>query len=195
VQAEPERGAPTAADGMRADREEQRLAQRLVRREEAALADAYARYGRATFGFLLKALRDRAAAEDVQQQVFLEVWQRAPQFDPARGSLLAWVMLIARSRAIDQLRRRIPVPQDPTDSPALETPVEPRVDELVEHWHMTALLGRLPHEEAVLLRQRFYGGLSQSEIASETGVPLGTVKMRMVSGLRRLRAMMEQEEA
>jgi RNA polymerase sigma-70 factor (ECF subfamily) len=195
VQAEPERGAPPAADGMRADPEEQRLARRLARREEAALADAYAHYGRATFGFLLKALRDRATAEDVQQQVFLEVWQRAPQFDPARGSLFAWVMMIARSRAIDQLRRRIPVPQDPTDSAALETPVEPRVDELVEHWHMTALLRRLPHEEAALLRRRFYDGLSQSEIASETGVPLGTVKMRMVNGLRRLRAMMELEQA
>ncbi|MFL5818102.1 MAG: RNA polymerase sigma factor [Conexibacter sp.] len=193
MQVEPERGAPPVADGMRADREEQRLARRIADRDEQALADAYARYGRATFGFLLKALRDRAAAEDVQQQVFLEVWQRAPQFDPARGSLFTWIMLIVRSRAIDQLRRRIPTPQDPTDSPALETSVEPVVDELVEHWHMVELLGRLPHEEAELLRQRFYGGLSQSEISSETGVPLGTVKMRMVSGLRRLREMMEPE--
>lgn len=180
---------------MRADREEQRLAQRLAAREEAALAALYERYGRATFGFLLKALRDRATAEDVQQQVFLELWQRAAQFDPARGSLFTWVMTIARSRAIDQLRRRVPLPQDPTDSPALETPVEPVVDELVEQWHMAELLGRLPHEEAELLRQRFYGGLSQTEISSETGVPLGTVKMRMVSGLRRLRTMMEPEEA
>jgi RNA polymerase sigma-70 factor (ECF subfamily) len=177
------------------NREEQRLAQRLSQHDETALADVYARYGRATFGFLLKALRDRAAAEDVQQQVFLELWQRAAQFDPARGSLFTWVMTVARSRAIDQLRRRIPVPQDPSGSPALETPVEPVVDELVEHWHMVELLRRLPHEEAELLRRRFYGGLSQSEIASETGVPLGTVKMRMVSGLRRLRAMMEPEEA
>jgi RNA polymerase sigma-70 factor, ECF subfamily len=195
VQVEPERGAPFAADGMRADQEDRDLARRLVDREAQALADAYARYGRVTFGFLLKTLRDRAAAEDVQQQVFLELWQRAPQFDPVRGSLITWVMTIARSRAIDQLRRRVPVPQDPTGSPALETPVESVVDELVEHWHMVELLRRLPHEEAELLRQRFYGGLSQSEIASETGVPLGTVKMRMVSGLRRLRAMMEPEEA
>lgn len=177
------------------DPDEQRLAQRLAAGEEAALADAYARYGRATFGFLLKTLRDRPAAEDVQQQVFLELWQRARQFDPARGSLFTWLMTIARSRAIDQLRRRVPVPHDPTDSPALESPVEPVVDELVEHWHMAELLRRLPHDEAELLRRRFYDGLSQSEIASETGVPLGTVKMRMVSGLRRLRTMMEPEEA
>lgn len=193
MQAEPERAAPPVGDGMRADREEQRLARRLAARDESALADVYARYGRATFGFLLKALRDRATAEDVQQQVFLEVWQRAPQFDPARGSLFTWIMLIVRSRAIDQLRRRIPVPQDPTDSPALDAPVDPVVDELVEHWHMVELLQRLPHDESELLRRRFYGGLSQSEISSETGVPLGTVKMKMVSGLRRLREMMEPE--
>lgn len=177
------------------DRDEQRLAQRLVERDEGALADVYARYGRATFGFLLRTLRDRPAAEDVQQQVFLEAWQRATQYDPERGSLFTWLMTIARSRAIDQLRRRVPVPQDPSESPALETPVAPAVDELVEHWHMVELLRRLPHDEAELLRRRFYGGLSQSEIASETGVPLGTVKMRMVSGLRRLRTMMEPEEA
>ena len=168
-------------------------ARRLAAREERALADVYARYARPTFGFLLNALRDRATAEDVQQQVFLEVWQRAPQFDPGRGSLFTWIMMIARSRAIDQLRRRIPIPHDPADSPALQTPVEPVVDELVEHWHTVELLERLPHDEAALLRQRFYGGLSQSEISSATGVPLGTVKMRMVSGLRRLRDMMEPE--
>lgn len=178
---------------MRADREEQRLARRLAERDPAALEEAYARYGRATFGFLLNALRDRATAEDVQQQVFLEVWQRAPKYDPARGSLFTWIMLMARSRAVDQLRRRVPEPQDPTDSPALDRPVEPVVDALVEQWHMAELLRQLPHDEADLLRQRFYEGLNQREIASATGIPLGTVKMRMVSGLRRLREMMETE--
>lgn len=178
-----------AADGD----DERRLAERLAAREDGALEHAYERYGRTTFGFLLKALHNRATAEDVQQQVWLEVWQRAGQYDPARAGPLTWVMLIARSRAIDQLRRRIPEPHDPTESPALDTPVEPVVDALVEQWHMAHLLRQLPHEEAELLRRRFYEGLSQTEIASATGVPLGTVKMRMVSGLRRLREMMERE--
>ena len=193
MQVEPQPGAPALADGARDDRDERRLAQRLAARDPVALDEAYARYGRVTFGFLLKTLRDRPAAEDVQQQVFLELWQRAGQYDPARGSLFTWVMLIARSRAVDQLRRRIPEPQDPTTSPALEEVVEPVVDELIEHWHMAQLLRRLPHDEAELLRQRFYGGLNQREIASATGMPLGTVKMRMVSGLRRLRELMESE--
>ena len=158
------------------------------------MEEVYARYGGATFGFLLKALRDRPSAEDVQQQLYLEVWQRAPQYDPARGSLFTWIMLIARSRAIDQLRKRIPEPHDPTSSPALDEPIESAVDALVEHWHMAQLLRRLPREEAELLRQRFYDDLNQREISSATGIPLGTVKMRMVSGLRRLREMMEAEE-
>jgi RNA polymerase sigma-70 factor (ECF subfamily) len=175
------------------DDDERRLAERLAAHDDAAVEQAYARYGRTTFGFLVKALRDRATAEDVQQQVWLEVWQRAGQYDPARASLLTWIMLIARSRAVDQLRRRTPEPHDPTESPALDTPVEPVVDALVEQWHMAHLLRQLPHEEADLLRRRFYEGLSQTEIASATGVPLGTVKMRMVSGLRRLREMMESE--
>lgn len=196
MEAEPERGGPVVADDGRRvepDRDEQRLATRLAAREPSALEEAYERFGRTTFGFLLKALRDRASAEDVQQQVFLEVWQRAGQYDPARAGLLTWIMLIARSRAVDHMRRRVPEPQDPATSPALNEPVEPVVDELVEHWHMVHLLGQLPHEEADLLRRRFYGELNQREIASATGIPLGTVKMRMVSGLRRLRELMEAE--
>lgn len=129
-----------------AEREERRLAARLARQDPAALQEAYERYGRTTFGFLLRALRDRATAEDVQQQVWLEIWQRAGGYDPARAKLLTWVMLIARSRAVDQMRRRVPEPQDPTTSPALEEPVEPVVDGLVEQWHMTHLLRQLPHE-------------------------------------------------
>lgn len=175
------------------EREERRLAARLAGQDPAALQEAYERFGRTTFGFLLRALRDRATAEDVQQQVWLEIWQRAGGYDPARAKLLTWIMLIARSRAVDQMRRRLPEPQDPATSPALDQPVEPAVDGLVEQWHMAHLLRQLPHDEADLLRQRFYGGLNQREIASATGVPLGTVKMRMVSGLRRLRAMMESE--
>jgi RNA polymerase sigma-70 factor, ECF subfamily len=188
-------GGPAVAGAARgsADREERRLAQRLAAHDPDALQELYERHGRTTFGFLVNALRDRASAEDVQQQVFLEVWQRAGQYDPDRAGLLTWIMLIARSRAIDHLRRRIPEPQDPATSSALDTAVEPVVDELVEHWHMAHLLRQLPHEEAEPLRQRFYGGLNQREIASATGVPLGTVKMRMVSGLRRLREMMETE--
>ena len=98
-------------------------------------------------GFLARTLRNRSTAEDVFQQVFLEAWERGPSFDPARGSVLTWLMTIARSRAIDQLRRRVPEPRDPAGSLALlEGEADPgaSIDDLVEQWRMAHLLGRLP---------------------------------------------------
>ena len=89
-------------------RAERRLADGLGRRDEAAVSDLHALCGRTVMGFLVRALRDRASAEDVFQQVFLEAWHRGPAYDPGRASPLTWVMSIARSRAIDQLRKRVP---------------------------------------------------------------------------------------
>jgi RNA polymerase sigma-70 factor (ECF subfamily) len=175
------------------DRAERRLAKRLARRDPEALRELYALHGRATFGFLVRTLGDRAAAEDVQQQVFLEAWQRGERFDPERGGLLTWLLQIARSRAIDQLRRRVPEPRDPASAVALADRGDESMDELLEHWHMAGELDRLPGDEAELLRRRFYLGQSQTEIAAATGLPLGTVKSRMVSGLRRLRVALEAE--
>jgi RNA polymerase sigma-70 factor (ECF subfamily) len=176
----------------RSGRDERRLAKRLKRRDRDALRDVYEQYGRTTYGLLLQILRDRATAEDVQQQVFLQVWERVEGFDPERGTLLTWIMTIARSRAIDELRRRVPEPRDPVGTLALLESSESGddVDALVEQWHLAHLLGRLPAGEADLLRRRFYDGRTQSEIAAETGIPLGTVKARMLSGLDALRAML-----
>lgn len=172
------------------------LVRALQSREESAIDRLYAEYGATVFGFLLRTLRDRAAAEDVQQQVFLEVWKGGPGYDPERGGLLTWIMQIARNRAIDQLRRRIPEPFDPQDSPPTDSLVsDESVDEMIDTWHMTHLLKQIPREEADLLRARFFDGKSQSEIAAETGVALGTVKMMMVRGLRRLRDLVENERA
>ena len=179
------------------DRAERRLAKRLARRDPEALRELYALHGRATFGFLVRVLGERSAAEDVQQQVFLEAWQRGERFDLQRGGLLTWLLQIARSRAIDQLRKRVPEPRDPAGSLALlegEGDHGAVVDELVERWRFAGLLGQLPEEEADILRRRFYGGATQTEIAAATGIPLGTVKMRMVQGLARLRDLLDAEE-
>lgn len=175
--------------------EEECLVEGLRDRDPGALQEAYDRFGRITFGFLVKTLGDRGAAEDVQQQVFLEIWRRADRFDPERGKLLTWVMTIARSRAIDHLRRRVPEPIDPeTAAAAADAPSgDAEIEALVDQWRMRALLDRLPATESELLRLRFYGGFSQSEIAAREGIPLGTVKTRMFSGLRRLREMIEEE--
>lgn len=190
-------GPPMAVEPMMSD--EERLVEGLRTRKPEALRAVYDRFGRVTFGFLVKALNDRAAAEDVQQQVFLEVWQRVDRYDPERGRLLTWVMTITRSRAIDHLRRRIPEPLDPaaaaTAAERSGAAEDERVERLAEQWMFRDLLDRLPPAEAQALRLRFYGELSQSEIAQRDGIPLGTVKTRMFNGLRKLREMMDEENS
>jgi RNA polymerase sigma-70 factor (ECF subfamily) len=177
--------------------DEGRLVERLRERDPVALREIYDRFGRITFGFLLKALSDRGAAEDVQQQVFLEVWRRSDRFDPARGRLLTWVMTITRSRAIDHQRRRVPEPVDPQAAgragDVSSIGAEGEIEALAEQWRMRGLLDRLPASESELLRLRFYGELTQSEIAAREKIPLGTVKTRMFNGLRRLREMIDEE--
>lgn len=168
----------------------------LRRRDRAALERVYDEYAPTVFGYLINRLGDRGAAEDVHQQVFLEVWQRGPSYDPERASIFTWIMTIARSRAVDELRRRRPEPQDPTGElhPVEDSDPEGSPDALMERWRVAHLLSRLRPEEAELLRMRFYESLSQTEIAERTKIPLGTVKMRMVAALRRLRDMIDQEE-
>jgi RNA polymerase sigma-70 factor (ECF subfamily) len=177
--------------------DERRLVEGLRERDPVALREIYDRFGRITFGFLLKALSDRGAAEDVQQQVFLEVWRRSDRFDPARGRLLTWVMTITRSRAIDHQRRRAPEPIDPqaaaTAGDVSSVGAGGEIEALAEQWRMRGLLDRLPASESELLRLRFYGELTQSEIAARERIPLGTVKTRMFKGLRRLREMIDEE--
>ena len=196
----PSRTAAVRADSSgrrRPERAELRLAARLRDGDPDALADIYREYGATTFGYLVRVLRDRTAAEDVQQQVYTEVWRRAGEYDPERAGLLTWTMTITRSRAIDHLRRRVPEPRDPdvaarTIEAGQDTAAES--DALADRWRMTHYLGCLPEDERTLLRMRFYDELSQSEIAERTGVALGTVKARMVRGLRRLRELIEAEE-
>jgi len=171
----------------------------LRRRDRTELERIYGEYAPTVLGYLINVLGDRGAAEDVHQQVFLEVWQRASTYDPERASILTWIMTIARSRAVDQLRRRVPEPQDPGEHGPLglaeDADPELSPDALIERWRVAHLLSLLRPDEAELLRMRFYEGLSQSEIAERTEIPLGTVKMRMVGALRRLRDLIDEEEA
>ncbi len=176
---------------------ERRIARGLRRGDPAGIDAAYSAYGDTVLAYLVSTLGDRAAAEDVRQQVFLELWQRREQYEPARAGLFTWVMTIARSRGVDYLRKRIPRPHDPAvalqlaESPDRETG---ELDDLVERWRIAQLLRRIPAQEAALLRMRFYEELTQPEIAERTGIPLGTVKMRMVQALERLREMIDRGE-
>lgn len=183
---------------MPAGRDDRRLGAALGAGDPRALETFHARYGATVFGYLLHVMRERAAAEDVFQTVMTEVWRRASRYDPERGSLATWVLTIARSRAIDELRRRRPEPLDPADLPEPGGPgggaaAPAPQDAVLDRWRMAHLLSRLPADERRLLELRFYGELSQSEIGAQTGLPLGTVKSRMVRGLERLRGFMDEE--
>ena len=177
-----------------ADPEERRLAAALRAGDRHAVAAVEARFGRLLSGFLRDALPDPASAEDVLQQVLLEIWRRGPDYDPDRAGLLTWMMTIARSRAIDERRRRRPEPVDPADVVERAGPGSSEVDRMLERWRLGGLLDRIPPEEAIALRLRFYEELAQPEIAARMGIPLGTVKTRMVRGLARLRGLILEEE-
>jgi RNA polymerase sigma-70 factor, ECF subfamily len=193
----PKSGDPSLPGAPRTpSRSERRLAARLSRGDQDALREIQDEYSGMLRGYLRRMLSDDAGAEDVLQQVMLEVWQRGSRFDPSRGSATSWLMTITRSRAIDHMRRRVPEPRDPHTATQLIDRLEPQqhvADELAEQWRMAHLLTKLPREEAQILRLRFHGDMTQTEIAAETGMPLGTVKMRMVSALGRLAELMDEE--
>jgi RNA polymerase sigma-70 factor (ECF subfamily) len=168
------------------------LVARLQEEDETAIAAFEERYGRALTGFLRDSLPDPGTAEEVRQQVLTEIWRRGGDYDPGRSSVLTWALMIARSRAADERRRRRPAPVDPMTIDEAAEDVE--LDGLLDRWRVAALLERIPPGEAAVLRMRFYEGRSQSEIAARTGSPLGTVKTRMVRGLARLRELIREEE-
>ena len=167
------------------------LAKRLAGDDPRALEEIHARSGAALFSYLRRVLRDAGTAEDVFQQVFAEVWRRRLEYDPARGALTTWLFTIARSRALDELRRRHPRPVDPAALP--EAAEASGHDASIDRWLVADLLGCLPALERELLQLRFYSELSQTEIAARTGLPLGTVKTRMVRALTRMRELIDEE--
>ena len=161
------------------------LGARLAAGEEGAINECYSALGPMVLGYLRRFV-SRDEAEDVLQRVFYEVWRNRDRYDPTR-SLEAWVLGIARKRAIDQLRRRH----------ANVVPIEELRDiagddgrDLAERYarasEVRGALERLPREQREVLTLAYFGDLTQTEIADRLGVPLGTVKARTFRGLRRL---------
>lgn len=177
-------------------RVERRVARRLARRDPDGLTELYELTARAAYAAITAIVRDRGDAEDVHQQVYAELWRRAGEFDPSRGTLLSWVMTVAKSRAIDHVRRRS---EQPAETDVLIALGGGTVDRAYQDAIDRALIGealaRIPAQERELLRMRFWEGLTQLEIAERTGQPLGTVKSRMLAGLRNLKRQLESEGA
>jgi RNA polymerase sigma-70 factor, ECF subfamily len=175
------------------DAEEAELLRATALGDEAAFARIYDRYGPILLGLLLRILRSRAEAEDVLQEVFLQVWQRAHSFDPSRGRAFTWLVTLARSRAIDRLRS-----VDSRERAALRSAEDAPPDSAPAEWAegaairteraeaVRAALSELPEEQRQVLLLAYLEGMSQSEIAAAKGQPLGTVKTRTRSALRKL---------
>ena len=148
-----------------------------------ALGDLYYRYGSVIRGLALRILRDRSDAEDVVQDVFVQVWSQAARFDPLRGTPQAWLCTIARTRAIDRLRRRVARREDLVDPP----PGVSQWPHTEERIAVRRALGVVSPDQRRALELAYYEGLTHSEIARKLGAPLGTIKTRIRTALTRLR--------
>ncbi len=169
----------------------------VARRDELALAALYDRYRLILFGLLVRILNSREEAEDVLQEVFLQVWRRAVDFDEQRGRPFTWLVTLTRSRAIDRLRvlasrQRLAdsAAQDATDevSDAVADTLHAEQREIVGR-----ALASLPEEQRRTLKLAYFEGLTQSEIAAQLGTPLGTVKTRMRAGMIKLRELLGEQ--
>ncbi len=167
--------------------------ERIVDRDDRALAALYDALMPRVYGLVLRIVRRPAWAEEAVEDCFFQVWRQAVRFDPARGAALPWVLSIARSRAIDLLRREMRHQHDSMDEEgAAERPDEgPAADELLETTRDHAALHRalltLNARSRQLVALAFFRGLSHEEIADQTALPLGTVKSHIRRAILALR--------
>jgi RNA polymerase sigma-70 factor (ECF subfamily) len=170
--------------------------QRMAGGDRHALDAFYSRYGSLAFALARRMIGECDSAQDAVQDAFVALWRRASDFDAARCAPRTWLIAIVRNRCIDELRRRAIVAKRMTEidqqPPALEG------DPWPETWKRTCgaairrALAHLPPEQREVVELGFYSGLSHAQIAVRVGAPLGTVKKRMRTGLKRLRAHLDR---
>jgi RNA polymerase sigma-70 factor, ECF subfamily len=154
---------------------------------EAAMAELYDRYSAVVYSVSLRVLGDTGAAEDVLQEVFLQLWRNPDLFDSSRGNLAPWLAVIARNRAIDGLRKRRPESDVEDVLLSVEPDMAGEADRAIAMTKVRTLLGGMPSAQRSALEMAYFEGLSHSEISAKTGEPLGTVKTRIRAGLLTLR--------
>jgi RNA polymerase sigma factor (sigma-70 family) len=184
------------------------LVRLVAERRPEALAELYDRFSPTLLALARRVLDNHADAEEVLQEVFVQVWNRGERYDPARSSVSTWLVLIARSRAIDRLRSRRVVERthEATAQAAIgavgasgvgEPHTSPEALENVfiqeRHERVRREMAALPAEQRQVLEMAFYQGLTQSEIAAKAGLPLGTVKTRTLLAMKKLRNALRPE--
>ena len=178
----------------RVEKEDREWIQRMAEKDAAALDAFYTRYNRIAFSLILRIVGNREDAEDVLTDVFWQVWQQSPRYDSSRGKPIAWILTIARTRAIDCIRSRnrqqsktdeLDESTNPQPAPG---PSEPDAFVLADtRQAVQEALQTLSEPQRIVLEMAYFQGMSHTEIATALGQPLGTVKDRIRNGMLHLR--------
>lgn len=173
--------------------EDGQLVALVVEGDGAALEALYGKYGRVAYALARRILADDVLAQDVVQEVFLTVWRDAGRFDAHRGGFSTWLLTMTHHKSVDSVRREENLRKRRAPADALELTEAPDADVDDEVWlafrrdQVRTALGELPDPQRQALGLAYYGGYTQREIAKITDTPLGTVKTRMLAGMKRLR--------
>lgn len=181
------------------DLSSEELLVRVAGGDKHAFGDLYDRLAARVMGICMQVLHNRAVAEEVTQEVFVETWRNAALFSPEKGSAQSWILRLARSRAIDKLRSRMAeMARDERDT-MLENlthyiDVEGDAISTIEGEHVRAAVNDIgePHRSAIMLT--YFGGLSHKELAEHQGIPLGTAKTRVRDGLKKLKSALRRDD-
>jgi RNA polymerase sigma factor (sigma-70 family) len=197
---DPGRGGASDAvySGRSLDPSDEQLVDRVADADDMALGALYDRYRRPAFSLARRICGDDGMAEEVLQEVFLAVWRNPRRFDPGRGRFVSWLLTLVHHKAVDAVRRESVARRRTISSSENEddwsVPPGPGADQAalgsVIAGQVRDALHKLPNEQRRALALAYFGGYTQQEVASITGVPLGTVKSRMFNGVQRLRRLL-----
>jgi len=177
------------------------LLTRLLKKDVSAFEQLYERHSRLVYGLVLRILQQAATSEEVVQDVFLQLWRNAGQYDAARGPFVPWLLTMARNRALDHLRRkserqrRLEEQTDHLPSVFASPNYEQALDEKRKAERVRALMASLAPQQKRAIELAYFEGMSHTEIAAALREPLGTVKSWIRSGLLRLKEGLQQAKA
>jgi len=194
VEDEIEAAAGLAVTNPELDVTDESVMERIQSRDPEAIGTLHERYSRLLKALIMKVLHNEAESEDLLQEVFLEIWNRAAGYNPEKGKALSWIVTLARRRAIDRLRKREAycrmedrlleaTERNPNES---ITHVEEDVEHAEMREHLQRVMVNLPPAQRQAIEMAYYRGMSQRDISAATGIPLGTIKTRLELGMKKL---------